>query len=62
VRPHQKLVVLMVSFGLAHCLFHFRNGARLYRRMEKNVQLVDFNCVDFVEKMMYGHYYKDPSK
>lgn len=52
----------MVSFGLAHCLFHFRNGARLYRRMEKNVQLVDFNCVDFVEKMMYGHYYKDPSK
>jgi hypothetical protein len=34
----------------------------LYRRMEKDVQLVDFNCVEFVEKMMYGPYYKNPSK
>jgi hypothetical protein len=34
----------------------------LYRRMEKNVQLVDFNCEEFVEKMLYGPYYKDPSK
>jgi hypothetical protein len=35
----------------------------LYRRMEKNIQLVDFNCVAFVENMLYGPYYKnDPSK
>jgi hypothetical protein len=34
----------------------------LYRRMEKNVQLVDFDCVEFVEKMLYGPYYKNPGK
>jgi hypothetical protein len=34
----------------------------LYRRMEKNVQLLDFDCVEFVEKLLYGPYYKDPSK
>jgi hypothetical protein len=27
----------------------------LYRRMEPNAQLVDFNCVPFVEDMMYGN-------
>jgi hypothetical protein len=26
----------------------------LYRRLEPNVQLVDFNCVPFVEEMMYA--------
>ena len=26
----------------------------LYRRMEPNVQLIEFNCVPFVEEMMYG--------
>ena len=31
----------------------------LYRRMEKNVQLVDFNCVPFVEEMLYSPYYKN---
>lgn len=34
----------------------------LYRRMEKNIQLVDFDCVEFVEKMLYGPYYKNPGK
>ncbi|PYU29900.1 MAG: hypothetical protein DMG31_15470 [Acidobacteria bacterium] len=34
----------------------------LYRRMEKNIQLVDFDCVEFVEKLMYGPYYKNPGK
>jgi len=34
----------------------------LYRRMEKNIQLLDFDCVEFVEKLLYGPYYKDPSK
>lgn len=26
----------------------------LYRRVESNIQLVEFNCVPFVEEMMYG--------
>jgi hypothetical protein len=35
----------------------------LYRRMEKNIQLVDFNCVAFVEDLLYSPYYKkQPSK
>jgi hypothetical protein len=32
----------------------------LYRRMEKNLQLLDFNCVEFTEEMMYGHLRKRP--
>jgi hypothetical protein len=27
----------------------------LYRRMEKNIQLLEFNCVSYVEELMYGH-------
>jgi hypothetical protein len=27
----------------------------LYRRLEKNVQLLDYNCVPFAEELMYGH-------
>jgi hypothetical protein len=27
----------------------------LYRRMEKNVQLLEYNCVPYVEELMYGH-------
>jgi hypothetical protein len=34
----------------------------LYRRMEKNVQLIDFNCEEFVEKLLYGPYFKDAGK
>jgi hypothetical protein len=34
----------------------------LYRRIEKNAQLLDFNCVEFVEDMMYGHLRKQPNK
>jgi hypothetical protein len=34
----------------------------LYRRMEKNVQLVDFNCVEFVLDMLYDQYSKKPAK
>ena len=34
----------------------------LYRRMEKNVQLLDFNCVEFVEEMNYGRYRKQPAR
>src|SRR5881296_1304597 len=36
----------------------------LYRRVEENVQLVEFNCVPFVEELMYGPLglYKPPSR
>ena len=34
----------------------------LYRRMEKNVQLVDFNCTEFVLDLLYGQYSKRQSK
>jgi hypothetical protein len=27
----------------------------LYRRMEKNIQLLEYNCVSYVEELMYGH-------
>jgi hypothetical protein len=27
----------------------------LYRRLEKNIQLLDYNCVPFAEELMYGH-------
>ena len=27
----------------------------LYRRLEKDVQLVEYKCVEFVEELMYGH-------
>ena len=30
----------------------------LYRRMEKNIQLVDFNCTEFVLDLLYGQYSK----
>ena len=32
----------------------------LYRRQEKNAQLLDFKCVEFVEELMYGKYRKHP--
>jgi hypothetical protein len=34
----------------------------LYRRQEKNAQLLDFKCVEFVEEMLYGPYRKHPLK
>jgi hypothetical protein len=30
----------------------------LYRRVEKNAQLVEFNCVEFVEELLYGQFRK----
>src|SRR5215470_15653399 len=33
----------------------------LYRRLEKNAQLMEFRCVEFVEELMYGHLRKKPS-
>lgn len=34
----------------------------LYRRLEKNMQLSEFKCVEFVEELMYGHLRKQSSK
>lgn len=34
----------------------------LYRHVEKNAQLLEFKCVEFVEDLLYGQYSKKPSK
>jgi hypothetical protein len=33
----------------------------LYRRVDKNVQLLEYKCVEFVEELMYGHLRKKTS-
>jgi hypothetical protein len=33
----------------------------VYRRLEKNAQLMEYKCVPFVEELMYGHLRKRPS-
>ena len=32
----------------------------LYRRLEKNAQLLDFKCVEFAEGLLYGKYRNPP--
>lgn len=34
----------------------------LYRRKERNAQIMEFKCVEFVEDLIYGHLRKQPSK
>jgi hypothetical protein len=34
----------------------------VYKRLEKNVQLMEFKCVEFVEELLYGKYRKQPAK
>jgi hypothetical protein len=34
----------------------------LYRRLDKNMQLLDFKCVEFVEELLYGKYRKGVMK
>jgi hypothetical protein len=34
----------------------------LYRHMEKNAQIIEFKCVEFVEELMYGPYRKKTSQ
>jgi hypothetical protein len=34
----------------------------IYRRLEKNIQLLEFKCVEFVEELIYGHLRKKPEK
>jgi len=33
----------------------------IYRRQEKNAQLMEYKCVEFAEELMYGHLRKQPS-
>ena len=40
----------------------WRMSMPLYRRLEKNAQLLEFKCVEFAEELMYGHLRKQPSK
>jgi hypothetical protein len=34
----------------------------LYRRLEKDARLVEYNCVEFAEELLYGHLRKQPNK
>ena len=34
----------------------------LYRRLDKNVQLLEFKCVEFAEELMYGHLRKQSNR
>ena len=34
----------------------------LYRRKEKNAQILEFRCVEFVEELIYGHLKKQPTQ
>jgi hypothetical protein len=34
----------------------------LYRRTEKNVQLIEFKCVPFSEELLYGEFRKQSSR
>jgi len=34
----------------------------LYRRIEKNAQLLEYKCVAFVEELMYGHLRKQTNR
>jgi hypothetical protein len=34
----------------------------LYRRVERNAQLLEFKCVEFAEDLLYGEFRKQPTK
>lgn len=34
----------------------------LYRRLDENMQLLEFKCVEFVEELMYGHLRREPKQ
>ena len=38
----------------------WRIAMPLYRRMEPNMQLLEFRCQEFAEEFMYGHLRKEP--
>jgi hypothetical protein len=38
----------------------WRIAMPLYRRLEPNIQLIEYRCTDFVEEFMYGHVRREP--
>jgi hypothetical protein len=34
----------------------------LYRRAERNAEILEFKCVEFAEELLYGQYRKQPGK
>jgi hypothetical protein len=34
----------------------------LYRRLDENVQVLEFKCVEFTEDLIYGHLRKVPTR
>jgi hypothetical protein len=40
----------------------FKISMTLYRKVEKNAQLMEFKCVEFSEELLYGQFKKQPSK
>jgi len=34
----------------------------LYRRVDRNAQIMEFKCVEFAEELLYGHLRKQPAK
>jgi hypothetical protein len=38
----------------------WRNAMPLYRRLEPNVQVIEFQCIEFVEECLYGHVRRTP--
>src|SRR5437899_2726729 len=44
------------------CTRPWKISMLLYRRLEKNVQIMEFRCVEFVEELIYGHLRKKPSQ
>jgi len=38
----------------------FKISMPLYRRVEKNAQIMEYKCVEFAEEVLYGHLRKQP--
>ncbi len=39
----------------------WRMSLPLYRRVDQNIQLLEFKCIEFVEELMYGHLSRNES-
>ena len=37
----------------------WRISMPLYRRLEENMQLLEYRCIEFVEEFLYGHVRKE---
>ena len=41
-------------------LIYWKISMPLYQRQEKDVQILEFKCVEFVEELLYGAFRKKP--